>query len=198
MKVVINDVRLAFPALHEKDKFGRFSADFIFLKGHPAEKDISAAITKVAQEKWGAKAPQVLAALKEDKKLCLHPGTHKADYDGFNEDGALYVSTGSPTQPTLLRRNKEQCTPDDGQLYSGCYVDASLEIWAQDNGYGKRVNAQLSGVRFRRDGDAFSGGRPADPDEFEDLSDLGSDTSTGGGVIDFDEIDNEISAGGLI
>jgi hypothetical protein len=45
-----------------------------------------------------------------------------------------------------------------------------VEIWAQDNNYGKRINASLKGVQFVRDGDAFAGGGAASPDEFEDLS----------------------------
>lgn len=33
-----------------------------------------------------------------------------------------------------------------------------VEFWAQDNNYGKRVNATLLGVQFVRDGAAFAGG----------------------------------------
>ena len=43
-------------------------------------------------------------------------------------------------------------------------------VW-QDNAYGKRVNASLRGVQFAGDGEAFGGGRPAEVDEFEDISD---------------------------
>lgn len=31
----------------------------------------------------------------------------------------------------------------DGLVYSGCYVNARIELWAQDNANGKRVNAKL-------------------------------------------------------
>ena len=59
----------------------------------------------------------------------------------------------------------------DGLPYSGCYVNASIELWAQDNNYGKRINASLRGVQFYRDGDAVAGGGgPASEDEFDDLA----------------------------
>jgi len=42
-------------------------------------------------------------------------------------------------------------------------------LWAQDNQFGKRVNAELLGVQFVRDGEPFGGGKPATPEDFEDL-----------------------------
>lgn len=45
-----------------------------------------------------------------------------------------------------------------------------LEFWAQDNKFGKRVNATLMGVQFFRDGDAFSGGGAASDDDFDDVT----------------------------
>jgi hypothetical protein len=62
---------------------------------------------------------------------------------------------------------------DTGVIYSGCFVNAQIDIWAQDNGFGKRINCTLAGVQFAADGDAFGGGRPASADDFDDLGDLG-------------------------
>ncbi len=53
-------------------------------------------------------------------------------------------------------------------------MNASLELWVQDNAYGQRINAQLRGIQFYRDGDSFSAGRPAEADEFEDVA-VGAD-----------------------
>jgi hypothetical protein len=46
-------------------------------------------------------------------------------------------------------------------------VDVSIDVWAQDNNYGKRVNASLRGVKFARDGEPFAGGGAATEDDFE-------------------------------
>jgi hypothetical protein len=60
----------------------------------------------------------------------------------------------------------------DGRPYSGCYVNAQVEVWAQDHkSFGKRINAQLLGVQFVEDGDSFQAGAPpANPEDFGDLS----------------------------
>ena len=49
------------------------------------------------------------------------------------------------------------------------YVNGSIELWCQDNAYGKRINATLRGVQFLKDGEAFAGGGSASADEFDDL-----------------------------
>jgi hypothetical protein len=82
----------------------------------------------------------------------------------------MYVSAASKTRPLVLDSNKTPLTDEDGKPYGGCYVNASIEIWAQDNQFGKRINAQLRGIQFVKDGDAFGGGgSPASADEFEEL-----------------------------
>lgn len=76
--------------------------------------------------------------------------------------------------PTIVDQARNTLSARSGKPYAGCYVNASLEFWAQDNAYGKRINCTLRGIQFLRDGDSFSAGRPADADEFEDAT-AGSD-----------------------
>ena len=72
-------------------------------------------------------------------------------------------------------------------LLSGYYVDAILDIWAQENSYGKRINAQLKGVQFRRKGDVFSGGgAPAEDDDFDEISVEGDEPATDDAEIDIE------------
>lgn len=180
MQLLIQNVRLAFPALFEAKRFGEgegapaFGAALIFAKNHAAVKELNKAIDAVAKEKWGAKADQVLKALRAQDRTALHDGDTKTQYDGF--EGNLYLSTRSKVRPTVIDRDRSPLTQADGKPYAGCYVNARVEIWAQDNKYGKRVNATLTGVQFFADGDAFSGGgQPADAEEFDDLSNTGTD-----------------------
>ena len=44
-----------------------------------------------------------------------------------------------------------------------------IEAWAQDNGFGKRINASLGGVQFVKDGAAFVGGQAVAASAFDDL-----------------------------
>ena len=40
-------------------------------------------------------------------------------------------------------------------LYRLACARASIDLWAQDNKYGKRINASLTHVQFVKDGDQF-------------------------------------------
>lgn len=173
MKVILKNARLAFPAIFEAKTVNgegdpAFSASVILPPDHPGIADLNAAIEAVAKEKWGAKSADTLKAMRAKGNVCLHDGNEKSEYDGF--EGNMYVSARSKTRPLVLDRDKTPLTAADGRPYGGCFVVASLELWAQDNNFGKRVNAQLKGVQFYADGDAFSGGAPADPEDFDDLS----------------------------
>lgn len=126
--------------------------------------------------------------LKENKikvpkeKLCLKDGSDM-DYDGYGE-GTWYVAASNSKKPTIVRIENgknvavtEEEAGEMGILYSGCYVDVSIRLWAQNNQYGKRINASLEAVRFRKHGEAF-GAAPADADSaFGDIevSDDGDD-----------------------
>lgn len=173
MKVFIKNVRLAFPALFEAKTVNgegkpAFSAALLIDPADPQVKAINAAIDAVAKEKWGAKAEVMLKTMRAADKLALHDGDLKAQYDGF--PGNLYISARSATRPLVINADKSPLVEADGKPYAGCYVNASIELWAQDNNYGKRINASLGGVQFFRDGDAFAGGVAASEDEFDDVT----------------------------
>jgi hypothetical protein len=174
MKLKLTNVRLAFPTLFEAKTVNgegkpAFSASFLISPDDPQVKVINAAIEQVAKEKWGAKAEAVLKQMRAQDKVCLHDGDLKSNYDGFPDN--LYVSSRSATRPLVIDKDKSPLAESDGKPYAGCYVNASIELWAQDNNYGKRVNASLRGVQFFRDGDAFAGGGAASEDEFDDITD---------------------------
>lgn len=173
MKVKLNDVRLAFPQLFEAKTVNgegkpAFSASFLFPPDHPARKALDVAIEEVGKAKWAAKWPAIKKAMQAADKTCLHNGDTKAEYDGY--EGNLYVSARNQVRPLVIDRDKRELGIADGKPYAGCFVNASVELWAQDNNYGKRVNASLMGVQFFRDGDAFAGGGTADPEDFDDLA----------------------------
>lgn len=173
MKIKLNNVRLAFPTLWEAKTVNgegkpAFSASLLIDPADPQVKMINAAIDATAQEKWGAKAAGILAQARKADKVCLHDGDLKATYDGF--PGNLYISARNPMRPTVVDADKTPLVEADGKPYAGCYVHAVLELWAQDNNYGKRVNATLMGIQFFRDGDSFTGGGVASDDDFDDVT----------------------------
>ncbi len=175
MELKVNNVRGAFLSLFEAKTFAggegapAHSGSFIIAKNDPQVKAINAAIDTVAKEKWGDKALGVLKLLRNTDKVCLHDGDLKEAYEGF--PGNYFISARNLSRPIVLNTDKTPLTASDGKPYSGCFNNVLLDIWAQDNKYGKRVNATLKGVQFVKDGDAFSGSAPASPDAFDDLSD---------------------------
>lgn len=180
MKLKIPNARLAFPALHEPSAFAgsddkSFQAAFIIGPNHPSVQAIKDACWAVAQEKWGAKAKAVYDTLVKADKICIHDGDTKADYEGYA--GNFFINARNKAKPTVRDVDgKTDLVAQDGKPYAGCYVVGHIEIYAQDNSYGKRINASLRGVQFYKDGDAFSGSAPASDEEFDDLeSDSGED-----------------------
>lgn len=183
MKVMLQDVRLAFPEIFEPAQFqgegdAAYSATLIIdpkvtralSDGKPVKLDD--VISKVAAEKWGAKAEQALAWAREKGKIQFRKepkrNTSGEIYAGF--ENTWHVSCRGDTRPLVLNRDKTPVTAKDGVVYAGCYVNAIVRFFAWDNKYGKGIGCELTGVQFLRDGDAFSGGAPASADDFADLT----------------------------
>ena len=139
--------------------------------GHPDLVKVAEAIRAVADAKWKDKASVMLEALKQQDKICLHKGD--VTKPGQPEYAGLYFVTGNNSQRfTIVDGNRNPLVEKDGKPYSGCYVNAMINIWAQDNKFGKRINATIRGVQFLRDGEAFTkGAAPASPDEFGVVTD---------------------------
>jgi hypothetical protein len=174
MELKLENVRAAFVQVHEAKQVNgegepAFSISLLIPKDSPQIKRINAGIDSVAKEKWADKAPAMLKNLRAGDKTCMHDGDLKENYEGFADH--FFISARTKTRPLVLDRDKTPLTLEDGKPYSGCYVNAMLDLWAQDNKYGKRVNASLKGIQFVKDGDAFSASAPASPDAFDDLSD---------------------------
>lgn len=175
MKVVLENVRLAFshPGLFVASAVNgegqpKFSCSLILQPGHAGIKAIEDAALKCAQEKWGAKAAQMIAAMKAQDKHPLHNGDTKTSYDGF--PGNFFVSARSVKKPLVIDRDRTPLDQSSPRLYPGAYVNAIIDLWAQDNQFGKRINAQIQGVQYFADGDSFGGGGTvASQDEFADL-----------------------------
>jgi hypothetical protein len=170
-RVILSDVRLSYPSLFKKKAFGegdpKFTASFLINKetdsGKKNIKVLKDAIRELMGKHYGDSIPKLGA-----EKYCLRDGDSddKNDKDGYA--GHMYVSASNNKRPAVYDTDKTPLNEEDGVIYAGCYVDAVLNIWIQDNKYGRRVNAGLEGVRFRRDGEAF-GSAPISADVFDDL-----------------------------
>jgi hypothetical protein len=148
----------------------RYSAALLLEQDHPQLEAINKAIEAIAKDKWKDKAVAVLNGLRKTDKVALHDGDTKTQYDGFAGNWFISAAAQENAPPTVVDQARNPLGPKSGKPYAGCYVNASLEFWAQDNQYGKRVNCTLRGIQFYKDGDSFSAGRPADADEFDEVT----------------------------
>ena len=162
----VSNIRISFPNIFNASAFAegqtkKFSATFIMDDDHPQMEMLKEAIEKTAVAKWDKKIPSSL-------KRPLRDGEEK-DLDGFGE-GTIFFNASNTKRPVLKDKDLSALVEDDGKPYAGCYVNAIVKPWAQDNGFGKRINFSLEGIQFVRDGDAFGGGgSTADAEDFDAL-----------------------------
>ena len=153
MKIKIPSARLSFPSLFNMASFGgestgKFEATFILDKKEHAKQieEIEAAIAKLQKD---------LKVKLASDKLCLKDGD---EMERPEYQGKMTIKASTKKRPLVINRDKTPLTEDDNVIYAGCYVNAIITLWAQNNSYGKRVNAQLDGVQFVRDGEPFGDG----------------------------------------
>ncbi len=167
-KVKISNARLAFPSLFNTDSYDRYSAVLILEPNNPAIAAINAAIDKVVKAELKGKKPG-------SASLCLRKSEEKANnYEGFTATNYhVSASRKEPFKPNqVIDRDKSEIT-NPKALYAGCYVNALINVWAQDNSYGKRVNAELVGIQFVKDGEKFGrGSTDVADDDFDSLPPL--------------------------
>jgi hypothetical protein len=170
-KIKLNNVRLSFPSLFQKATFEgketKFEATLLLDKDAHAESiaEIQAAIKVAIKEKLGG------AKVGADK-LCMKDGD-ESDYEGYA--GTMSLKAANAKRPLVIDRDKTPLAESDNRPYSGCYVNCIIELWAQNNAYGKRINANLLAVQFYKDGqpfgDAGANASVNDFDAFDDESD---------------------------
>lgn len=135
---------------------------------------------------------EVNRILKENNKSAKIPADKKFIRDGDPKDeddvgkpdevGMWVVSARETKRPIVISNKKDPKTgkarrldPDDqddvDMIYGGCWVNVLIRPWWQANNYGKRVNAGLSVVQFKRNDEPFGTGRIRD----EDVDDMVED-----------------------
>ncbi len=153
-KIKMQGVRLSFPSLFNTSKFGgadtgKYEATFILDK--KTHKTVIADIIKVID----ALSKEELKSKVPADKLCLKDG----DEMGRDEYQGMYtLKASTKKRPLVIGRDQSPITESDNAIYAGCYVNAIVTIWAQNNQFGKRINAQLDGVQFNRNGEPFGDG----------------------------------------
>ena len=159
MSVVLKEVKLLYPSLVNKATFSGISTDKYqasFLLDETQHKDVIVALRKeIAQEigKSGLKIPK--------DKYCVK---HGSDFEDDFYNNQLIVRSSNRNEILLIDRQKEPIV-DKSIFYSGCIVTAVIDIWIQNNQYGKRVNSTVRLIQFVQDGEKLDLAEP-DPQRY--------------------------------
>ena len=163
-KIQLKNVRLSFPSIFHRSVFegqeGKYEATFLISKEDVKTK-------KILDEAIASAIAEAKVKVPADKR-CLKDGD-ESDYDGY--EGNWSLKAASSKRPTVINRDKTPLTDEDEVVYAGCYVNAIIDFWVQNNKYGKRVNANLYGIQFSKDGESFGMGPVDVTDDFDDLDD---------------------------
>jgi hypothetical protein len=211
-KIRFRNARLSYAHLYEAKPFRagqdpRFSGTFLF---DPSSSDCKAALSEDGQPlsemewKTGQDAIKLIIGeatrtMKEaygDKvetrevPKCCGMGD-KLDKVPEGYEGMFYVRTylhEKVGRPIVVNANRQQINKqsDPGAPYSGCYVNGTISLYAQDpKQWGKRLNGNLHTVQFAGDGQAFSGAVNVNiEEEFETLEDGANGTTESDWDID--------------
>lgn len=172
--IIIKDARCSFPRLYAAEErdgttFGTGITLVLEKEKHAATiAEIKAEIrSAIAENQKLKKQPP------PPDKLCLRePDRDELMY----KPGNLVLKANCSRPPVVLEPDgRTVMTEATDKIYSGCYVNAKVEIWGQANNYGRRVNGKLIAVQYvPKAADSFDGSYVS-PDEavkgFDSLDD---------------------------
>ena len=171
-KIKLERVRLSFPsvfktAIYEGEDTGKYTATFLIPK---AQTKIKQKLDQMIEA--ALKEAKLKAALIPADNFCLRDGddilvNKDGKYDSF--EGHWVLKAGNSKRPTVINKDKSAIIEEDEIIYGGCWVNGIIDIWIQNNKWGKRVNANLHGIQFVKDDEPFGAGPIDVTDEFDDI-----------------------------
>lgn len=197
-RIVLKEVRLSFPDLFTAVQYqgtGPYNYRTLALleKGDDNCKKVVKTMQDIAKEKWGDKASTVYKQIMANPKQCMYADGDLKDFNGAA--GHMIVSATRALKdgpPKIVGRDgKTIITESSGLIYSGVYVNMSIDVWAQDNKFGKGIRAGLVAVQFVKHGEAFGGASAATSDDFEDIGFDDEENQAFGGDSTYEDFDDD-------
>ena len=167
-KVITGIVRLSYEHVWEPASINggepKYSASLIIPKSDKKtvkaiEEAVEAAITE-GIGKFGGKKPNKAAL-----KLPLRDGDTEREDEAYKD--AFFINANSKTAPQIVDRAVRPIL-DRNEVYSGCYVRASISLYAFNSNGNKGVACGLNNLQKVKDGEPL-GGRTSATDDFNAL-----------------------------
>ena len=169
-KVVTGTVRLSYEHVWEPASINggeeKYSASLIIPKSDKAtvnaiQKAVDAAIEE-GLAKFGGKKPNKAAI-----KLPLRYGDAEREDEAYQ--GSFFLNANSRTAPQVVDRSVQPIL-DRSEVYSGCYIRASITFYAFNSNGNKGVACGLNNIQKIRDGEPL-GGRANAAEDFTTVED---------------------------
>ena len=169
-KVVTGTVRLSYEHVWEPASINggeeKYSASLIIPKSDKAtvnaiQKAVDAAIEE-GLAKFGGKKPNKAAI-----KLPLRDGDAEREDEAYQN--SFFVNANSRTAPQIVDRSVQPIL-DRNEVYSGCYIRASISFYAFNSNGNKGIACGLNNIQKIRDGEPL-GGHANAADDFTTVED---------------------------
>jgi len=178
--IMLTGVRNSYPHLFVEPvingETGKKGAKLMLKKGKQDAqiKKLKDRMTALLKEKnKGKKLPS--------EKYCLRDGddSGKDEYEGYmtvsaNTSGDIRVLAGDGK--TVVTESR------DSKIYAGCFVNAKIRLWFQDNNFGKRINAELIAIQFAGDGEPLTDSHISEEDAVDGFDAVDGDIDDAGGA----------------
>lgn len=144
----------------------KFSCSLVFypdVQQTPEFKNLAAAFIEAKNAKFG----------KDTKARIKSPFLKADEYPAMGDfpAGSVFIRISSKRRPGIVDRDPKREIVDETELWSGCWVRATLSCYAYDRPENKGVSFGLQNVQKLADGEPLSsGGRKAE-DDFEAVTD---------------------------
>lgn len=177
--VFISNARCSFPwivdpQVKKNDKgvdVATYNCDLLLPSNDPAWLKFMQECMTVVTEKWKENAQAAMQRIQSDRKTrCYFNGEERVNsktfavLDGYA--GMVGITARSHRQPQIIRADGTQVDPTNtmelravaSKIYGGCYVNAVVKPWAQQNDTGIGMRCDLIAIQFAKDGEAFGAG----------------------------------------
>lgn len=170
-RIFIEGVRLSYPNLftpktHDDGKQS-YTCALLVPKNHPAMAQIAAAREKVIRAEFNGKHMTKDLPIKDGDVGQIDPITRQPNGPG-PAPGHWVLNTSAKQKPHTVDQNVQPIL-DPGKLYAGCYVNASVSVYAYFQATGNGITFGLDGVQWAADGERLDG-RPEAGDMFKPVA----------------------------
>jgi len=177
--IFLSNVRLSFPNIVQPQRRPTesgeervsYNCELLMPADHPGLKQFMTVAGGMVAAKWPEHASSIMQMIQNDRKFrCYGNGDEKLNkktfkpYEGYA--GNCYITAGRDTQPQIIQADGTAIDPSNSmayqqltrKMYGGCYVNAAVRPWLQDNKHGRAIRCDLIALQFAKDGEAFGEG----------------------------------------